>query len=280
MRGWVMVAAAALLLGCGDGGEAVDAGPDAPNGTDGGVDATSDAAPPDAATSDAPADAPADVSSDVTTGWQPTSLSGLSVWLRADQVTTDTSGVSLWQDLSGHHNDFTPGGTHPTVIASAINGKPAVDMTTINAFTGHADTVGTGPVLVEIVAAAIQKSGTVLVAASASNTSLVIGTGPNGSARAWEATSSPVATASSGVVVNDNKFHILGAVVDGSGNISLRVDGALAAGPTSGATLDLGKLDTTNIAGDLVAELVVVVGAVSAGDLGSLETYLKARYAL
>jgi len=277
--GW---AALLFVLACGSETPADDGGTDASAPDSGsGPDATaSDAAadttqppPTDGATETAPP--PTDG------GFDPLSIPGLAIWLRADHVTTDTSGnVAVWPDLSPNHDDFTPTGGHPAVMASAINGKPAVDMTIINTVTGHATTVGTGPVLVEIVVNGVQKNGTAFYGLAANNNSLVIGTSSNGSARAWEAAANPVATASSGTVITNNTWHILGAQVDGSSNISIRINGALAGGPTGGANLDLGKLDATNIGGNAVAELVVVVGAISGANLASLEAYLKARYAL
>ena len=265
---WLLVVAACGSSGPSDNdGGATDAG----NGAD--VSPNNDAA----GNGDVATDSPAQ---DSGTGGTPLSIPGVAVWLRADHVTTDTSGnVAVWPDMTSNHNDFTPSGGHPAVLASAANGKPAVDMTIISTCTGHANTVGTGPVLVEIVAGSLQKNWSVMTATSAAGNTLEIGTSTNGSARAWEATTSPVATASSGVVVNDGQFHLLGAQV-ASSQISLRSSGALVGGPTSGATLDLGKLDTTNIGGDAVAELVVVVGAISGTDLSALESYLKTRYAL
>ncbi len=272
-------------------GFAVACGSSEPAGGDSGTDAqqTSDAPMADAPSSDSAADAtppPADGGSDSPTTSDggpppmPLSIPGVAVWLRADYVVLDNTGVARWPDLSPNHDDFLPASTHPPVISNAVNNKPAVDMTIVNTFTGHATTVGTGPVLVEIVVNGVQKNGSAFYGLAANNNSLDIGAGSNGAARAWEATASPVATASSGTVINNATWHILAAQVDGSSNISLRINGAVAGGPTAGANLDLGKLDNTNIGGNVVAELVIVVGAISAGDLGSLEGYLKARYAL
>lgn len=263
---WLLVLAAC--------GSSEPAGNDGGDLDSGGAETSNDAAPVDASGG-------GDVTQtqDSGGGALPLSIPGVSVWLRADHVTTDQTGVAVWPDLTTNHNDFAPSGTHPPVLATIANGQPAVDMTTVNTFTGHASTVGTGPLLVEIVVNSIQKGTSVLTATSAGN-SLNLGTSSNGSARAWEATTSPVATASSSVVVTDAQWHILGVQIDASQQISLRHNGTLVGGPSAGANLNLGMLDTTNIGGDAVAEFVVVVGAISSSDQTALESYLKARYKL
>ncbi|MGV3773904.1 MAG: LamG-like jellyroll fold domain-containing protein, partial [Verrucomicrobiales bacterium] len=65
-----------------------------------------------------------------TGGNPPVPAEGLKLWLRADQgVTTATGGaVTLWADFSGSFNNASQAITDqaPTVLANAVNGKPAI----------------------------------------------------------------------------------------------------------------------------------------------------------
>lgn len=62
-----------------------------------------------------------------TTTFQPPTTD-LRLWLRADAgVQTATDGtLTVWSDQSGNANDAAPGVTSPTLVANALNGKPAV----------------------------------------------------------------------------------------------------------------------------------------------------------
>jgi len=57
-----------------------------------------------------------------------TILGSLAWWVRADLGITIGTGVSAWADQSGNAVNFTQGtgASQPTLVASAINGKPAV----------------------------------------------------------------------------------------------------------------------------------------------------------
>lgn len=57
-----------------------------------------------------------------------TILGSLAWWVRADQGITLAAGVSQWNDLSGNGVNFAQGtaGFQPALVASAINGRPAV----------------------------------------------------------------------------------------------------------------------------------------------------------
>ena len=76
------------------------------------------------------------------TPFLPSSLGGLSLWLKADAgVTLDGSNVTAWADQSGNGKNATAI-EYPTYSASAINSKPALVfannayLTTSNIFNG------------------------------------------------------------------------------------------------------------------------------------------------
>ena len=57
----------------------------------------------------------------------PADIGGLAVWLKADTGVTESGGVvTIWEDQSGNGNDAS-NGTSPVLIASAINGMPAIE---------------------------------------------------------------------------------------------------------------------------------------------------------
>jgi len=61
--------------------------------------------------------------------FSPASLSGLSLWLKADAgVTLSGSNVTSWADQSGNGNNATPleGLDSPTYQANSINSKPSI----------------------------------------------------------------------------------------------------------------------------------------------------------
>jgi hypothetical protein len=61
----------------------------------------------------------------------PSSLAGLSLWLKADAgVTLDGSDVIAWADQSGNTNNASPVNEPPIFNASDLNGKPTISLTT------------------------------------------------------------------------------------------------------------------------------------------------------
>jgi hypothetical protein len=69
----------------------------------------------------------------------PSSLSGLSLWLKADVgVTTSGSNVTAWADQSENNRNVTAV-VSPTFVASAINSKPAIQFSGAQSLTGDLD---------------------------------------------------------------------------------------------------------------------------------------------
>jgi hypothetical protein len=63
------------------------------------------------------------------TGFNPDSIAGLQVWLKADAiVAADGSSVTTWDDSSSANHDFTQGtaGSRPTYQTNELNGLPVV----------------------------------------------------------------------------------------------------------------------------------------------------------
>lgn len=61
--------------------------------------------------------------------FSPSWLAGLVTWLRADLgVTSDVNGVSAWADQSGNGHNYAQAtnANKPTLVASAVNGRPGI----------------------------------------------------------------------------------------------------------------------------------------------------------
>lgn len=67
------------------------------------------------------------------TGFDPRSISGLSLWLDATQgVTTVSNQVSVWADQSGNGRDFSqPTGNPRPNYTSTLNGKPVISFVAV-----------------------------------------------------------------------------------------------------------------------------------------------------
>ena len=160
-------------------------------------------------------------------------------------------------------------------VASAIAGHAVSSY----AMTGLGSHVGTGAVLVEIVATNIAASGTLMDANERYDAALRLGS-KTGSAYAGEytlQTNTTVEQLTSTTIANSAP-HLVAVRLDGSGGIEVRVDG-LSAGSKTGATLDLGNFPGI-IASATLAEVIVVAGTLTASQVNGVEAYLKTKYAL
>jgi hypothetical protein len=89
------------------------------------------------------------------------------------------------------------------------------------------------------------------------------------------------------VPVGNGTFHLFGARRSGTGastTVDVRINGAVGATQTGASyASDLGNPAGVQLGSGMglqIAEVVVVKGTISAGDLASLEAYLKAKYGL
>jgi hypothetical protein len=292
------LSACALVAGLGDS-RLDDAGDDA--GAEVGADSPgpSDAPPPD--TADARAWAPSDLGR------------GLVVWLDASKGVTVTNGrVSHWTDLSTYGNDATQSvaGARPVVDTGVVAQHDAIKFDGNTLFIADAASLqwGVDDYLIEVVAeytntpsssqtdgyAALWNKGdsTFPFYGPALFANTVAGTPDS---RLLVQVKTPEDTSSIGWVnsarrgLNDAKFHVFAARRKGQTTLQARVDGEPTAATIGvfnvssvGTSVTLGSAATTTIQllrGD-IAELVAFHGALSEDDVGRLEAYLKAKYAL
>ncbi|WP_437927783.1 LamG-like jellyroll fold domain-containing protein [Sorangium sp. So ce291] len=212
--------------------------------------------------------------------------SGLKLWLRTDAGVTASAGkVSSWQDQSGNGNTaaMSTAAAQPTLVSSALNGKPVVR------FYGAQSL---------FLAQQLEPTHFTVFIVGKNNKasesySMILGPGnssPNNQLR-WEngtqalfvgiGNSMPVITSTIG---NTRVYHALSARYNGS-TMSVYRDGSLASSHNFTTTgpwvlLQIGAwFSHYFMEGDL-AEILVYESALSEGDRGAVNSYLRGKYAL
>lgn len=274
---------------------------------DASADASDAATASDSKTSEASSDAfvPDDAPSDASDGSVPAMR---VLWLDAAKgITLDgQSRVSKWADQTSYANDATEGTAQlrPSVLASAINGLPAVHFAISQ--TGNqlqiADSVsfhwGTGDFWIGVVArwdnnpdAGLQSVlGTMFLKPSTNaNVGLFLGAG-TGAGAGVSVADDPNAAIVKIAPYNDLKARLIALRRDGN-KLELRVNGVVEVwrGDTM-PNLDLatdpaviGAAGSNGGAFELdgdIAEIIAVKGTMTPSDLATLESGLVAKYAL
>jgi hypothetical protein len=277
---------------------------------DAGADVALDSSKPDTSTPDSSTDAATDAATEASTPdadaappFDVKSLTGLALWLDATQGVTGSSAVVAWADQSGNNNHAAMGSAQyqPALVASSIGGKPAIHFAGGTHLT-VADSAtlqwGTGDFYVAIVLKHSTASSTYGMVFSKQNPSVgpfigpgifanfalpSQGTGIGGQLDTLA--NHYVSTAASGL--NDNVGRQFAFVRTG-GVISVRLNGTPTTGASSAidisaATFSLfigaNAVGTQALVGD-IGEIIAVKGAIAAGDVTKVETYLKAKYSL
>jgi hypothetical protein len=240
-----------------------------------------------------------------TSTWSPLRLDDLAMWLEASQriVLDGGNRVAAWRDLSANVNDavvrLDGGPTHPTY--ALLNGRPSVRFSSGSLLQVADDNTslrfGSADFTVLVV-------GRYTNPPSGNSDALLVGRRCGAFGQGWGlygnsppapdtrlvayVTSNPTYSIDGGY--NDGKVRLLGIrrVAD---NLELRVNGMVASplhdvmGLSLGETCPLaigvqtGGGDQAFLDGD-IHEIVIVKGSLPAIDLGTLESYLKTKYAL
>lgn len=217
--------------------------------------------------------------------------SNLKLWLRSDlAVTSASSSVSTWGDVSGLENDATQstGGNQPTWVESVINGNPALQ------FNGTSSKMSL-PTSSDLGIQSNPYEFFVVGKSSSSNVQFLIAGGAleqfeyhlNGStgARFIPTTLAYIDKGTAGSYTNGSA-HLFSARASASGG-AVRVDGV--DGGTSESNLlssDGGNLllgvrgDGTYYFNGDIAEVIIYNRVLSAEERTSVEQYLKSRYAI
>jgi hypothetical protein len=80
------------------------------------------------------------------TSFLPSSLSGLSLWLKADAgVTLDGSDVIAWADQSNNGNNATSFSNNPIYNTSDLNSKPTISLTSMSDYIERVFSISINP---------------------------------------------------------------------------------------------------------------------------------------
>ena len=218
--------------------------------------------------------------------FSPTDVAGLTVWLKADAITglSDADPVTTWVDSSGNGNDATQAtaSKKPIYKTSIINGKPIVR------FDGTDDYVRTGAFTATATAKTI-----FCVFNSDVDIWTYISDGQSHNRGCFLTEPGKLTYHAGGGQISRTTSAHVGAfvyatIVDNGASSSVNHNGGT---PTTGtvnsatytaATVGTGGAEGTDepfFNGD-VAEWLLYDGALSAGDISSVEGYLADKYAL
>ena len=220
-------------------------------------------------------------------GFSPTSISGLQLWLDADDVSTFTFGtgtaVSQWNDKSGNsrHVVQATGAQQPDRSAT-YGARTAVRFTASNSNVlrpGASATVNQ-PITLFAVAARSSGSGSanarIIASFSGTGFQLLIGEGALGSLYAGTAFVTQGSAPSAGVL------HQISAIANGAssqvwGNGTAGTAGNAGSNSLALSTVGASGNNTNYLQGD-IAEVIVYDSALGTTDRQAVETYLKSKW--
>jgi hypothetical protein len=220
----------------------------------------------------------------VAAAFDPSSLSGLIVWLRADVGITLQAGVSRWADQSGHGNDVVQAtnstSKQPAYHASGgANNQAYIQFTDNSAQILQAGSFSQATPYEYLLV--LDANGT----ANANNYVFDLGTN-NGYTSVANAGANWIVATTSGATflgVTTGTPHLVDAQM-GSGTGSAVLDNTTTAGSGGGPAaggLTVGSYGAnigSNAFGGKVYEVIVYNRALSSGERGQLHTYSQTRY--
>ena len=211
--------------------------------------------------------------------YQPSSISGLRVWLKADAITGIVNGgqVTTWSDSSGNGINFTQATStkQPTYVRNAINGKPALHFTASTQQTMTNATNFSTPNTIFYVSR--QTGGTKARLLSGLSNNWLLGYhGGNKNMAYFEG------WVSSGGITADNDWHIysstqtasLSTVYENGAQLYSNANGVT--GP-NGLSLN-GYQGTSEFSDGDIAELIIFNSALSDTDRQKVNNYLNNKY--
>jgi hypothetical protein len=221
------------------------------------------------------------------TGFDPSTISGLQLWLKADAIVglADTDPVTTWEDSSSANNDATQGtaALKPTYRTNQINGKAAVSFDDGD-HLASALSMATKPFSVFAVANFTNFSvpRTILGQSSAGGLQFRGNTTPRQEILKAETASIGVSTSALSTGTN----YRLAATYSNTGVFTFYLNGTADGTGTNDQTFTA----STAKVGDnrdgaesmlgLIAEILFYDSVLSAGDRGSVNSYLATKYGL
>lgn len=215
-------------------------------------------------------------------GFDPRSIANLAAWYNASDTASLTleTGVRQWSDLSGNgrHLAQTTLNNQPAVATNALNSRPAID------FDGSNDSLGAAFTLSQPVRIFCVGN----LRATNSQTQLFDGTSQN-SMRLYVNSATEIAMFAGGnlaaTVASLTGWFVWECVFNGASSSLIRNGTTLAsgnAGSSAPGGLRLAVLGsgTSNFTNCQIAEVVLYSRAITAGEAGSVRSYLAGKYAI
>ena len=220
-------------------------------------------------------------------GWSPSSLSGLALWLDAEDSTTITQSggyVSQWNDKSGHGRHFTQSGADSIKpLTGGSVGTGAALIMGARYLSASLTTIASQPLTIAMAVKTVTyeanvnlidaRSGRVLVEAAIGARWRVYAGG------LLDRTPSPSAGTS----------YALVAIISGASSL-IRTNGAQVGAAGFAGTSSLGSSSPNTVyvgrgndavgGENHIGEVIVCAGALSGGDLTNLESYLMTKWGL
>ncbi len=222
-----------------------------------------------------------------TDGFDPSSISNLAMWEKADAITGVSNGgaVATWSDSSGNGRDLTQAtsGNRPTYQTNVVNGKPVVRFSAASSQHITNSTNFTTPVTVIYVGKQTGGANQRVLTSVGNNWLLGFWNGAKNVAylNGWVA-----GAGVPGSPATDTSWHVYSAVETGSLS-SVYGDGTLLASNASGVAgpngISIGCWafsGVTECSNADVAEVLVYNSALSGNDRAAIENYLNRKYAL
>ena len=227
-------------------------------------------------------------------GFDPLTVAGCQVWLRADTGVYEDSGkvtpatddgdvVGAWEDQSGQGNDATQGTTanKPALKLSIVNSQPVIRFVTDDVLT-NAGLSETQSNTIFIVAAANSGPGSLIDGNHATNRHQTLTKYSTDEIYLWAGTPADYTTTSP---ITTSNFYLITFIVAGSSS-AIRVDGSAEEDPANTGTNQItGYRLGSNFGGHWyldgdIAEMIFYDSEISGADLSDIETYLMDRYGI
>jgi len=218
-----------------------------------------------------------------TAAFQPTDISGCTLWLDANVGITKDGGdlVSLWEDQSGNSNDAAQatGTNKPLWVNSVLNSKPILRFDGVDNFLRIANSVTVGTVFIVSkydLAAFSGYPGSIGVASGAANPIYIL-TGESGLTSFY----------------NNSVYCLLFSRIYNAGSLTLDYSPMTSFkithgwanstywSPTAFTNMDIGRNEqNANYWDGDIAEVITYDTVLSAPDIASVVAYLTDKYAL
>lgn len=225
-----------------------------------------------------------------TSTYQPSDISSLKLWVKADQITghVDGDAIGTWSDQSGGGYDFTQasGGNKPIYKTNILNGQPVLRFDGLSSFMTNSfgTTVAQPMTVFMVVNNFISPRGSYMLDGIDATNRLAVLDGNDGATNSLnEYAGSSVLTPGYGMLLggaHDYQISVNGATSNGYvDDTHIYTNQDLGSLGVAGFTLFDRYTQLTQGAGDM-AEMIVYTKTLTSTERLQIETYLAAKYGL